>query len=441
MCADHARGRRVAAGATLALALATGGLVAAQVPEPASGPCAIRESGRFPIKPDSSTELYVEPRLLVAGSGGRTLLAGTHNHLFRRAAAGQWVRAGGEEIFGAVIDANAAVGIVPSPIPTSAVVVPRAVARGDDAWSVVFLEAAREGQESDSRDVRGLWHAELRGVEWSGLERVPVPAGRVEVYSPSSLLLHDGSLTWAVVVRTAAGLYPVVVLQRGESGWSYHTVPTHFAGELDVARGRDGRLLLAVVQPDLTLPRDGNSLFLWRLGETWTSLGKLVASQREAAKDPALVIGAQRDVLSWGAVPAGAERLELHAMADPEQVPRPPILTVDAQISGDSPIAPVRVGREFLFVTDHVLEGDEREIRFSRLAQSDVQLVSAVRHGFIANFAATATDDSTVVVVGGRGETAQNVLALYPNYYLVPSYSAIYSEMLRFRTTCAPNRR
>ncbi len=387
--------------------------------------------------------MYVEPDLLARGPGGRVLVAGTYHHVLKRDTTGRWVLVDGQNIFGAVLDTAGAVRIVPAPIPQSAIAGPRAVARGADSWSVGFVEigVAEIGKgitQPDSREVRGLWHGELRGVDWVALERLPLPEGQVDTFvDPSSLILHDGLLTWAVVVRTSAGLHRAVVLEQGQDGWTSYALPPLFAWEPDLARGTDGQLLLALVYPDPTLPSDGNSLFLWRRAETWTSLGKLIASQEERVNHPAFGTGAERTVLSWEAVPAGARHSELHAMVDPERVPRPPVLTVDPHISFDSPHAPIRLGDEYFFVTDHVLDGSQHELRLNRLTRDEVQLVSAQRFESVIPFGAGAADDSTVVVVRATGETGIGVLALYPNVFFLPTYTVIYPEVLRFRVTCA----
>jgi hypothetical protein len=275
------------------------------------------------------------------------------------------------------------------------------------------------------------------------LERLPLPEGSVEPLSPS-LVLHDEALIVALVLRRRAAVDRIVVLEQGQQGWTYDTLPVLFAVEAGLGRGAEGRPLLALVQPDLTLPTDGNSLFLWRRGETWTSLGKLVASQREAVNHPALGTGSRGDVvLSWKAQPSGTRRSELHAMANPERVPRPPVLTVDSAISFHSPRAPIPLGAEYFFVTDHVLENGHREVRLNRLARDGVQLVSILRpESTIAfPFGAARADDSTIVVVGGTGETGINmVLALYPNLFFLPTFSVIYPEVQRFRVTCTPDR-
>lgn len=367
------------------------------------------------LAPDSLSvlQVYLDAHGLIPGGGGQLLLLGTNNHLFRRLPDGRWQRVGGENLAGAVVDPTDAVSVVPSPLPGRALARPRAVPSGDSGWSVVFLEADLDGLTPNLDNVRAAWFGEIRGGEWTALERLPLPVGRVPVgASPSSLILHSSRLFWAVPVRTDSGQIRVAVFERTEQGqWSVDVVPTVLAVSVDLAMDAEGAPVLAVVHPDRTLRSDGSSLFLWhRRGRQWVQGEKLVPSQREQVWDPVLDIRPPRHMVGWLGRSSRVREVEFRVLLDPLHANRPQPLTVNRSMTMQEPGRPLRLGTSIFFVSEYIAERSGTglgglEVRLSQLVADSVELLHAFHPDFVPGLgmAAARVNDSTIVVAGTKG--------------------------------------
>lgn len=376
--------------------------------------CVVREDSRERLIPEEGQQLYVEPMVLESSSQGDVLLAGTYNYLFGQTPEGKWTLIENDSIFGAVIRPDGPARIIFSPIPTKLLTGIRAVTQADGTWAVIFAEGTTWTGESRPDTAARLWYGVLDGTQWATLEPLPLPpAGTLRPSSMSSLIQFGDTLAWAMEITRPDHQRDIVVFQRHGGQWSFDTVRTTFTAYVDVAHSDSLGLILAVVRPDLTLPSDGNSLFLWARRPEWRELRKIVPSTTEEVHSPRLILSHAGDVLSWQAqVPtATGSRWEAHAMSGHLEEKNGALTVLDSAVTSISPVVTVRLPRgPRMWIVDHLLsEGPEREIRIIQDSGGSAVKLAQVPNPFLAEFAATLSASSEILVTGALIDRDQDV--------------------------------
>ncbi len=406
---------------TLLLAGAPGRATGERDPvAPAS--CTVHELGRRPLALRGGGLLYVEPLVLERAAGGAILLAGAHNHLFRPLPAGGWKAAGGPDILGAVIDGDD-VAVVPSPIPGRRFASVRAAARAGGGWSVAFVEVTptKEPDISVPDTLVALWHGVLVGVRWVSLERLPLEGAQVQTWDPSRLVAWGDSLAWALVLTGERSAADVAVFVRGADGWSRETVPTQFGSEPNLAYAPGAGLVLSVVHPDVDLPVDGNSLFLYARRGSWRKMGKRVPSTKGQANDPDARFLGRNGVLTWRAEFRATGAIQERAMKGRIVDQTEPTIVIDEMVKREQWLPPLPLPDDtWAFVTDHRRPDDATEIRLTRLAGDSAQRLWVAPDSFASRITATSTD-SGVLITGGL---------------VNEEHTAVYSELIEIAVSC-----
>jgi hypothetical protein len=242
------------------------------------------------------------------------------------------------------------------------------------------------------------------------MEMIPVPPHVViRKVGVSAPVEAGGLFSWAVIIATAQHPSDVLLLQRKQGQWSHDLVPTILASYVAIAHQSGPDPLLAVVQPDLALPRDGNSLFLWARRAGWRQVAKVASSSAGAVHDPRLDYLDGEIVLSWlaqrsdGGYSAQAVGGELTPY-------RGSVLTLDSSVA--------RGGRRAVFTLPPfpqvwALDHHDRRAPEVRLVWNSPQgpvLVGRIPNPFIGPFAAAAQSPSEVAVVGGIQDSTEDVV-------------------------------
>ena len=399
-------------------------------PAPAAQPveaCVVREVSREPLVVEGGRRLYVQPLVLETNSRGDALLAGELNYLFEPARSG-WKRVAPDSVFGALIPRSGRARIVPSPIPSRLLSGIRAIARDDDTWAVVFGETHPYAGAFRPDTITRLWFGIFDGTRWTSLERLPLPpSGTIRSQIITRLVPYGDMLGFAMRIRSADQQNHVIVFERGRDGWSYEIVLTQFGSYLALAHSDTLGLVLAAVQPDLTLRRDGNSLLLWNRGTTWKRLRTVAPSADGAVHRPSFTISPRGGVLSWVvAVPGTAGMTyEARAMTGRPEARNEPVVRLDSSVSRFRELyaAELREGRR-VWVLDHVApEGDQREIRFVREEDGSASVFGRLPNPFVTAFIGAAPSDSTLLLVGGDVDAGRQTVA---------------SLLLRVHIQCSP---
>lgn len=368
--------------------------------------CSVHEVSRQRLVVEGNRQLYVQPVALVANSRGDVLLAGERNYLFGRNRANEWVREPDDSVFGAVLSATGQAHVVRSPVPMSLLGNPRAVARSDERWAVIFSEIKPYQGTTRPDTVVRLWYGVLEGTQWISLERLPLPStGILHPSEASSLVQYGDTLAWAIGAAAPDGQRTVIVYEMRDGRWSYDSVPVLVGSYPDLSYSPTLGLVLAIVQPDLTLPSDGNSLFLWAQRPRWRKIRKVVSSDRETVHQPHLQLSPGGGTLSWQAdvQAADARWREAHAMVGHPEDGDEPVIELDSAVMPSTAVRPITLpDGQRLWLTDHVLPGGgEREIRFVRYSGPAAALIGQISNPFRTSFTTAATSPADVLIAGG----------------------------------------
>jgi hypothetical protein len=389
--------------------------------------CSVRETSRDPLTVEDGRLLYVEPGTFSV-SGDQVLLAGTPNFLTTRAPGGEVVALVEDSVFGAVLAADGTARTVASPVDGRLVTGVRGTPRAGGGWDVVFAEVTGPGGGTTRPDTAArLWHGVYDGRQWLGLEELPRPSGvTLHPRLASSLLRYGDTLAWAVSASRPEGPRQIALFQKRDGVWSHEIIETQHA-RVNLAHSEELGLILVVVQADVTLRSDGNSLFLWARSPEWQPLRRLVHGYGEGVvNDVAFSLAADGGVATWHTSvweAEGTARIEMRAMRGRLEYQREAMVVVDSSVTGFgtwlSPV--VGPGGARIWITDHVpTDGRRSELRFTTESGGSVAVLERMPnpyHGFIA------------AVTPAPGEILLTGLHYVPNRYIV-------SLLLRTRIRC-----
>lgn len=173
--------------------------------------CDAREISRQPVTLPDSTQVYIEPSVLLA-AGSHILLAGTPSYVWRMNGATSKLESR-NQLFGVVLHPDGSARGVPRPAEFALAPV-AATAIGDNSW-VIFAELDSSKPSPDDKGVAALWYGSYDGTHWGSVERVPRPTGiSPELWGASCIVRHSGSLGWALLVKRQTELSTTVFFQR-----------------------------------------------------------------------------------------------------------------------------------------------------------------------------------------------------------------------------------
>jgi hypothetical protein len=351
------------------------------------------------LKIDKRTSVYVEPTVVEA-SHGDVLLAGLPNFLWTRVDREDSISLKQDSLFGVVLRRAGDVHVVNPPVSMGRAIAPRAIAREVGGWSVVFAEAATFGRIQDDPQVERLWSAELNGLSWRHLEPIPLPReGNVLPRRATRLLRAADTLTFAVPVRYRNGTEDAVVYQRINGQWRYEVVALSQVAYMALAHTRAHGFVLGIVKPDLALPEDENSLFLYSHPGAWREFSKVVSGKRTPVHAPVLVAHADTIAVGW-LTPVGnskAQRWQAMATTIVEGHLLAPVV-VD---SNSASIAEATLGSAGIrWISDHISPGGRHSILITPYSHGALGVSRSLDSPFEGPFSVSRLSTSTTLVSG-----------------------------------------
>jgi len=387
--------------------------------------CIIRETARERLSLVDGRRVYIEPVVLAANSRGDLLLAGQRNLLERRAGGPSAGRASGDSLLGAIVPRSGPVRLVPSPIPSRLLNGVGAVARPDGTWAVVFGETGPYSGPSRPDTVARLWFGVFDGAAWTELEHLPAPPeALIRAAGASALIAYGDTLAWALRTTTPQHPDDVIVYERRGGAWTYEIVPTVVSAYSALAHSDSMGLLLFHVGPDLSLPSDRNSLFLWARHPGWGKIRKVVSSSVEEVFNPQVRRSGAGHTLNWIAEirESGGTRREAHAMVGRLETGRAQVISLDSAMPFAGSLQPVELRRGLrLWVLEHSSHNGGREVRVVRDSSAVSVPMYRAPSPFATGFVAAATGSSDLVVTGADYD---------------PVRQSVASMLIRYRVEC-----
>lgn len=392
---------------------------------PSSKLCEVREASRDSLFVEGGRALYVFQEILEPNTRGDVLLAGSIAVLQERGADGAWRVVRKDSAFGAVLRRGGEAVAVPAPIPTRLIAAPRAAARPDGTWSVVFAETHGSTGESRPDSAARLWHGILDGNRWIRLEPIPLPdGGSVKTGNAGAPIYRGDTLFWALPFRSPH--HDVAVFSRREGRWTHEIVPTRFALYPRLAYSDTLGLVLAAVGSGGDF-RAAEHLFLWTKRPAWQPLVLLVPETRERVIDPWISLDRGREVVSWvGMVTRnGVPRQEAHAILGSLD-PASGVTVLDSAVTGwgDVPVRPIPGTRDGarLWALEHGESGGAtKPIRIIQDVDGSPVLRTSGDAPFVSGFAAAMPDPAWLLLAGGVHDPGRQLLI---------------SLVLRYRVEC-----
>lgn len=378
------------------VALPSGARVQTLAP-PASeraGGCRVTEAGRDTLAFADGRVAYVEAQTLVA-DGGAVLLAGSPAYVFARRAGGDLVHRPDDAIAGVVIGPDGTARPIPPPLAGRPATQFRATSLGDGRWGAVFIETEPGSEFPDEVPV-APWYGTFDGQRWTSLERLPVPEGEVSLFPVSSLKRRGERLAWALTVDREPSWGEPVVYTRAEGTWSRETWPFNVT-YVDVAVSDGGGVVAALVRSDTTLPRDGNSLFLYAADR----LQRVALGRDQPVHEPSLVLG-PTGALTWYAIVPSGETFRHEARAVVGDLPwhGGPVLRLDPDVHRIGYL-PTPAGRP-LWLADHVSSTENRSLRLIGLTAGRPSVLWEAPSPYEGSAAGIALTEREVIVAGPR---------------------------------------
>ena len=369
----------------------------ARMQMPSTTTCLAADRGIAPVRLGDGTRVFVEPQG-IAAAGGKVLVAGTPNYLWRTSESGGATLVGRDTVLGVVIDGHGTGALVPAPIVASRVHNVRTASYENGTWAVVFAEAPPPERPRDDPRVVAYWFGVTDGSRWLKLERLPSVAGEPLSYFTSNLVRTSTGVAIAIPLRRAGGDV-VVVFSENAGRWATSEVRPGVVSYVTLAVDSTS-VVLGIVHPDLRLQRDGNSLWLYRreLNDSmWRSPTLLMRGAAEPVDHPHFTDVGGEIAAAWQAKgPTG-------------RVPQAAMLTKDGVMrkrftlapSSEQSLPPLLVLGQPLWVTPDQQRGPGQtpSLMLSSFAgDTALQLVS-IRNPF-QGVIGTAALGASVIIVG-----------------------------------------
>lgn len=383
--------------------------------------CTVRETSRAPLLVDGLREIYVEPTAVLPSRGG-ILFAGTPNYLYAPGFPEQFRDFVQDSVFGAVLGTDGRARLVPAPIDPTRIKGVRGVALNDGSWAVAFAELKNPWQGHVPDTVVRFWHGIYEGRAWSRIEQLPIPpVGEMKMAGASNLLVRGDTLFFAVRIALPSGGFNIALFERRQASWKVTVVRTD-ASYARLTYSDSAGLLLAVVRADVTMRRDGNSLFLYTREPDWATSRKIIQGYPEPVHDPVFSGSSEGPVLTWwGLLPTGGRQARAMIGALDRGSP---VLTLDSLVVRVAPV--LGRGGAPLWVTEHVESPASSELRVvARGVDGTPTVVARTPNPYTGPYAAAAMSTEEMIISGPllRRESA---------------HPSLVTLLIRARVECAP---
>ncbi len=383
--------------------------------------CTVRETSRTPLLVDGLREIYIEPTAVLPSRGG-ILFAGTPNYLYAPGFSEQFRDFVQDSVFGAVLGADGRARLVPAPIDPTRITGVRGVALDDGRWAVAFAELKNPRQGYVPDTIVRFWHGIYDGRAWSRIEQLPTPpGGEMKTAGASNLLVRGDTLFFAVRVLEPNGRFYIALFERRQGTWEVTLVRTD-AAYVRLTYSDSAGLLLAVVRADVSMRRDGNSLFLHTREPGWATSRKIIQGHPEPVHDPIFSGSSDGPVLTWSVLLPTGGRQARAMIGAPDQ--GSPVLTLDSLVVRVAPV----LGRSSapLWVAEHLESPASSELRMvARDSGGTPTVVARTPNPYTGPFAAAATSVEEMILSG-------------PLLRREAAHPSLVTLLIRARVECAP---
>jgi hypothetical protein len=212
--------------------------------------------------------------------------------------------------------------------------------------------------------------------------------------------------------------------------WSRELVPTLIASYTALAYSPSLGLTLAVVQPDISLESDANSLFLWARSPGWRKISRVVSGSEAHVHKPTLTFVDEAAVLGWSSAPQSppGRGREARASVGDLEGRGGAVLNLDPSIRSNSSVVPIQLADSArIWVLDHATaQQGHGEIRFVREQNGRSRSIGAIPNPYVTPFRATTVASTELLTVGGIHDPAEDLAV---------------TMLLKSRLACRPPRR
>jgi hypothetical protein len=415
------RWRLVRAAALGAAAAACTGGSGESGPQAASGGVPGCEMARVPLSVGDGVFAYVEPENLLR-IGPDFLVVGTPTYTWAPGTDADSLPLTIEEHLAARFAFDGRATLIESPLDAPIGDV-RAVSLGGERWAVLFDEEASRDPNTSGRSL-ALWYAEHDGTRWTTLESVPYPPDtEVRAHSSSQLVRVGDDVAWVVPVDLEGGRYQLHAYRRTRDGWTTEVVSDDAVEVSALAYDAGSGLWLAQFSEDPAFPQWQQSLRLFRRGETWELVRRVVVMPEGwKVRDPGVTIFPTGVTVSWRV--ESREDAGAYAMVDVTPEGGGTLVALDPAVWQVSPLSPPD-DRPAWVVRHLMADSPEVELRLLRAGpnHASAELVAATPPGHPAGLAALAITPSEALIVG-------------PQVGTDPAYQYLRSLIIRLSPSC-----
>lgn len=391
--------------------------------------CSANEASRRQLLLDANTSIYVEPQALAASSD-RVLLAGTPNYTWTTSGVGGETESVEQNtVLGVILSGGGYARKLVAPVDANRVRTVRAVTQADGRWAIMFVEMS---PLASTDSVARVWFGIHDGIDWLRLAQIPLPKDGILRTGAVSRLTRGGGDTLAFAVPVRLATYDdLAVFTYDGSTWSYEIIPTRKVAYADLSYSAVTGWLMAVVQPDSTVPRDLNSLFLYAKAGGWTVLRKIDSGRTAPIHHPSLRLGSNKgaSTLGWLAVvtsPNGGQRSEARVAPDPLG---DAVLIARIDSTAEAAVPVVLTNGMVVWVTDHQGAGD-KSIRLFQPTGADQRMteIGRVSNQFEGQFGAVALPAGGILISGPLMQVSGETL------------TSLSSQLVHVDIRCTPGR-
>jgi hypothetical protein len=376
--------------------------------------CTVTETARHPIVLPNGREAYVEVQGLHPLADG-FLVLGSPSFEWLRSSGGIRTRVGQDEFLGAFFDARGRI--------TETIAMPPQVGHFDwvnsaplnrDGFAVLLPEVSEPFPTTNA--LIRMVYAEYRRGEWSLVETLPAPAGRLRYSSGSRLLATEDGLVWVVPHE-----HRVLLYERRNGTWTYRSIAERTVDKVVLRDSPDHGLWIGLAGVDPAHAGQPVSLRLQRVDSDSESLEVHRLPGGGRIRRPRIAIGV--DGLAVGWIVERAEGSSAWAAVGVRSGRRPSPMFLHGAARD---VVPVQLpGRGIAFLANHVnpITG-KSELRAYLAEGRRLRPIGSIPNPYVTFFDAVALSATDVLLVG-------------PEYDSASIYPFVRSLVLRLSISCS----
>jgi len=207
------------------------------------------------------------------------------------------------------------------------------------------------------------------------------------------------TLAFALPLRQRNGTEDAVVYQRIDGKWGYEVVPLRQIAYISLVHTRAHGFVLGIVKPDIALPEDENSLFLYVHQGAWREFSKVISGKRTPVHAPVLVARGDMLDVAW-LTPVGNNRAQRWQAMATTIADGGPLIQVVVD-SNTASIAEATTGSAGVhWISDHINPGGQHRIIVTAFDHGATKAARSLNNPFEGPFSVTRLSPSMTLVSG-----------------------------------------